>query len=105
MEYIQVVTTVGTREDAERIARTLLEEHQAACIQIIGPITSMFRWQGSIERNEEYQCQIKTRADNFSRVEESIVRIHPYDVPEVVAIPMPSCGGAYEQWLRSELGE
>ncbi|ADH85015.1 divalent-cation tolerance protein CutA [Desulfurivibrio alkaliphilus] len=103
MEYLEVVTTVATKEDAERIARTLLEEHLAACVQIVGPITSMYRWQGEIERADEYQCQIKCRADHFKRIEESIARIHPYEVPEVVAHPLPACSSAYEKWLQTEL--
>lgn len=104
MEYIQITTTVATREDAERIARSLLEERLAACIQIVGPITSMYRWQGAIERADEYQCQIKTRSAKFGLIEEAISRIHPYEVPEVVAVPIPVCGGAYASWLRDELG-
>lgn len=103
MEYIEVVTTVATKEDAERIARTLLEEYLAACVQIIGPITSLYRWQGEIERSDEYQCQIKCRADKFNRIEETIARIHPYEVPEVVAHPLPACSSDYEQWLQDEL--
>ena len=103
MEYVQIVTTVSTKEVAERIARTLLEEHLAACVQIVGPITSMYWWQGNIERTDEYQCQIKSRADHFNRIEDAIVQIHPYEVPEVVALPMPLCSGGYANWLREEL--
>lgn len=104
MDYIQIITTLATREDAERIARSLLEEQLAACIQIVGPITSMYRWKGAVERADEYQCLIKTRADRFGEIEEAIARIHPYEVPEVVAVPIPVCGGSYAKWLREELG-
>ncbi|TBV80334.1 MAG: divalent-cation tolerance protein CutA [Desulfobulbaceae bacterium] len=103
MEYIQVITTVATKEDAERIARSLLDAHLAACVQIIGPVTSIYWWQGAVERADEYQCQIKARADHFSQVEEAITRIHPYDMPEVVAMPIPTCNAAYASWLRQEL--
>ncbi len=103
MDYIEVVTTVETREDAQRIARILLEKHLAACVQIVGPITSMFRWQGEVERADEYRCQIKCRSDRFDRIERVIAEIHPYEVPEVVAHPLPTCSSDYEKWLQEEL--
>ena len=100
--YIQVVTTTARREEAERIARELVETHLAACVQIVGPITSTYRWQGKIETGEEWQCWAKTRGDLFARVEEAIRRIHPYEVPEILAVPVVAGSASYLAWLDAE---
>ncbi len=65
-DYIQVVTTTERREDAERIARALVEQRLAACAQVSGPITSTYRWQGEIETAQEWQCRAKSRRDLFA---------------------------------------
>ena len=99
---IQVVTTTALREEAERIARELVETRLAACVQIVGPITSTYRWQGKIETDEEWQCWAKTRGDLFARVEEAIRRIHPYELPEILAMPIVAGSAAYLAWLEAE---
>jgi periplasmic divalent cation tolerance protein len=103
VEYIQVVTTTADRADAERIARALVEEQLAACVQVVGPIVSVYRWQGRIETAEEWQCWAKTRRDLFSRIEEAINRMHSYEVPEILAIPVMAGGAAYLTWLDKEV--
>ena len=100
--YIQVVTTTARREEAERIACELAEVRLAACVQIVGPITSTYRWQGKIETGEEWQCLAKTRSDLFARVEEAIRRIHPYKVPEILAVPVVAGSASYLAWLNAE---
>ena len=100
--YIQVLTTTARREEAERIARALVEARLAACVQIVGPVTSTYRWQGKIETDDEWQCWSKTRGDLFARVEEAIRRIHPYEVPEILAIPVVAGSAAYLAWLEAE---
>ncbi|MGA2256684.1 MAG: divalent-cation tolerance protein CutA [Thermoguttaceae bacterium] len=100
--YIQVVTTTALREEAERIARELVEAHLAACAQIVGPIISTYRWQGKIETCEEWQCWAKTRGELFARVEEAIRRIHPYEVPEILAVPVVAGSSRYLAWLDAE---
>ena len=100
--HIQVVTTTALREEAERIARELVEARLAACVQIVGPITSTYRWQGQIETGEEWQCWAKTRGALFARVEEAIRRIHPYEVPEILAVPVVAGSASYLAWLDAE---
>ena len=104
-EYIQVVTTTERREDAERIARTLVEQRLAACVQIIGPIHSTYRWQGAIETAAEWQCWAKSRRDYYGAIEETIRRLHPYEVPEILAIPVLAGGADYLAWLDKELDQ
>ena len=101
-DIIQVVTTTARREEAERIARELVEAKLAACCQTIGPIVSTYRWQGEIETSEEWQCWIKTRGSLFGQVEAAIRRIHPYEVPEILAIPVVAGSAAYLAWLETE---
>jgi periplasmic divalent cation tolerance protein len=103
-DYIQVVTTVARREDAETIARTLVEERLAACVQIIGPVTSIYRWQGKIESAQEWQCWAKSRQDHYDRMEETIRRLHPYTVPEILVMPVSAGGSDYLTWLDDTLG-
>jgi periplasmic divalent cation tolerance protein len=101
-DYIQVVTTTERREDADRIARTLVDERLAACVQVVGPISSVYRWRGVIETAQEWQCWAKSRRDLYEQIEQAIRRIHPYEVPEILAVPV-LCGSAgYLAWLEGE---
>lgn len=101
--FVQIVTTVETAADARRIATALLEQRLAACVQIVGPITSHYWWQGKIEQASEYQCLIKSRQDLFAAVEAAIVAIHPYQTPEILAMPVVAGGNGYLAWLHAEL--
>jgi len=103
-EFIEVLTTTATREDAERIARTLVEERLAACVQVTGPIASTYRWQGRIETAQEWQCRAKSRRDLYDRIEAAIRRLHPYDVPEILATPVLAGGADYLAWIAAENG-
>ncbi len=100
--HIQVVTTTALRDEAERIARELVEARLAACAQIVGPILSTYRWQGKIETGEEWQCWAKTRGELFARVEDAIRRIHRYEVPEILAVPVVAGSASYLAWLDTE---
>lgn len=102
-DYIQVLTTVERREDAERIARELVERRLAACVQVAGPITSTYRWQGKIETAQEWQCLAKSRRELFDVIEEAIRKLHPYEVPEILATPIVSGGADYLAWLDREV--
>jgi periplasmic divalent cation tolerance protein len=98
-EYIQVLTTTEKQEDAEKIARSLVERRLAACVQIAGSITSIYRWQGKVEEAKEYQCWIKTLAKRFPEVQAAIREMHPYEVPEIIALPILDGGKDYLAWL------
>ena len=101
--YIQVVTTSESKEDAEQIAWTLVEARLAACVQIVGPIISTYRWKGATETAEEWQCLAKSRADLFAEIDETIRGLHPYEVPEIIALPIAAGSSAYLEWLEAEL--
>ena len=102
---IQVITTAGTKADAQRIARALVEKRLAGCVQVVGPITSTYWWQGEVETAEEWLCLIKTRADLYEQLEAAVKEVHPYDVPEILAVPVVAGSRDYLDWLDSELGK
>ena len=102
-QYIQIITTTANREDAERIAAALVEKRLAACVQIVGPVHSTYRWQGTVEQAQEWQCLIKSRQNLFATVEQAIKAVHPYEVPEIIALPITAVSANYGQWLRDEL--
>lgn len=100
---IVVVTSCGSAAEADRIATALVEERLAACVQIL-PMRSVYRWQGAIERAEEWQLQAKSRAALADRVEARIKALHSYDLPEVVIMPV-SASADYAGWVAAETGE
>jgi periplasmic divalent cation tolerance protein len=101
--YIQVTTTTETKEQAEKIAQYLVETRLAACVQISGPITSIYRWKGKVENTQEWLCLIKTRKELFNKVETAIKKLHPYETPEIVAVPIVKGTKEYLRWLDDEL--
>ena len=102
-EYLQVLTTTATREDAQKIADALVERRLAGCVQTVGPIVSTFWWQGKIERTEEWLCVIKSEGRFYSRLEQSIKELHSYETPEIIAVPIVAGSQQYLQWLSDEL--
>jgi periplasmic divalent cation tolerance protein len=102
-DAIQVMTTTAAQADAEQVARAVLEARLAACVQIIGPLTSLYWWQGEIEQAEEWLCLIKTRADVFADLERAIRSVHPYEVPEIIALPVAAGSADYLTWLNGEV--
>lgn len=98
-EHIQVVTTVPDRETAERIAQLLVERKLAACVQIAGPIRSVYRWQGQVEGADELVLTVKTRHSAFDALKAAVLEAHPYDVPEIVALPIVAGHAPYLQWI------
>jgi periplasmic divalent cation tolerance protein len=102
-DYIQVMTTVENRSDAEKIAKDLVEKRLAACVQILGPVQSFFHWQGKLDRAEEYLCLIKSRDDLFSELEAAIKVLHPYEVPEIISLPINKGSADYLSWMAAEL--
>jgi periplasmic divalent cation tolerance protein len=102
-DFIQVVTTTSGKPEAEAIAQALVEGRLAACAQVLGPITSTYWWQGKIETAQEWQCWIKSRRDLYPQVEEAIRRLHSYQTPEIVAIPLLAGSADYLAWLEAEL--
>jgi periplasmic divalent cation tolerance protein len=103
MEFIQVITTVDSREAAQKIADTLVAKHLAGCVQVIGPIVSTYRWQGDIERADEWLCLIKSSRDLYHDLERAIREAHPYEVPEILAMPIVAGAPDYLVWLSEQL--
>ncbi len=102
-DYLQIMTTTASQEDAERIARALLERHQAACVQIVGPVRSIYRWQGKVETSQEWLCLIKSRQDRYVEIEATIRMLHPYEVPEILALPITAGSANYLAWLDAQV--
>ncbi len=100
-DLILVLTAVGKREDAEKMAGTLVGRKLAACVQIL-PGSSVFSWKSGIERTAEFLLLIKTRKSLFDRVKAEIESIHPYELPEIIAVPVVSGSERYLAWVRSE---
>lgn len=103
-DYVQVLTTTGSEEEAERIATALLEQRLAACVQTLGPTVSRYRWQGELERAQEWQCLAKTEAALYAEVEASIRAVHSYDEPEILAIPVLAGSRGYLEWISANVG-
>jgi periplasmic divalent cation tolerance protein len=103
--YIQITTTTETKEQAQTIAQQLVEAKLAACVQITGPITSIYRWKGKVENTQEWLCLIKTQDDLYDKVEAAIKSLHPYETPEIIAVPIVKGSKEYLSWLDDELGD
>jgi periplasmic divalent cation tolerance protein len=99
-KYIQVVTTISCKVGAEKIAKFLINKRLAACIQILGPIKSIYRWKGKIEIAKEWVCVIKTRTSLYKKVEAAIKKIHPYEVPEIISVPIALASKDYLKWIK-----
>lgn len=100
--FAAVLITCPDREVAERIARALLEERLAACVNITGPLLSLFWWEGRIDRAEEFLLLVKTRTSLLERLIARVRELHPYEVPEVVALPIIGGSEDYLAWLGEE---
>jgi periplasmic divalent cation tolerance protein len=104
VDYIIVLVTTSSREEAEKIAKTILEERLVACANTIGPVHSLFWWQDKIERAEEYVVLMKSRLDLFNKLSERIRALHSYEVPEIIALTIVRVCADYMEWLQSCLG-
>ncbi|MGA3172994.1 MAG: divalent-cation tolerance protein CutA [Syntrophorhabdales bacterium] len=99
---LNVITTVDSRETLEKIGRLLLEKRLVACLQIVGPITSIYRWKGRVEQAEEWLGIMKTRLELYPDVEREIRALHPYEVPQIEAVEAAGVFAPYEAWLAEE---
>jgi len=101
--FIQVITTAGKKDDAEKIAKILVEKRLAGCVQIVGPISSTYWWKKKIETDEEWLCFIKSDENLFEKIEKAIKEVHPYETPEIIALPIIKGSKEYLKWLNDEL--
>ena len=98
-ELVVVLCTVPDAATARRLAHLLVEARLAACVNIVPSLTSVYRWKGAIEQDSEALMIVKTRRELFEPLRERLVGEHPYDVPEVVALPIAAVHDAYGRWL------
>lgn len=102
-DKIVVLTTCPSAQEAENIAHLLVEERLAACVQILPPMRSLYRWRGALEQSEELLLLIKTRRSLFGPLARRLRMAHSYEVPEILALPVVDGSEDYLQWLDSEL--
>lgn len=102
-EPIVILCTVPSVEAGETLARSLVEARLAACVNILPGLTSVYRWNGEIQVDREAQLIIKTRASLLERASEHIAANHPYETPEVIALPITGGSERYLAWLASEV--
>jgi len=102
-DLLTVTTTTERQEEAQALARALVEQHLAACVQVIGPIDSTYWWQGAVQQATEWLCVAKTTQARFDDLREAIQRLHAYDEPEIIATPITAVSEGYLAWLRSVL--
>lgn len=101
-ECVQVTTTTATDSDARALAQGLVEARLAACVQVVGPITSVYRWEGEVQVDDEWLCLAKTTRARLSELTAWIAEHHAYDVPEVIATPVVGGSDAYLRWVAAE---
>jgi periplasmic divalent cation tolerance protein len=104
VELSQVTVTCGSEDEAGRIAGLLLDAHLAACVQVVGPVTSRYWWEGAVETATEWLCLAKTRAALVDDIVTAVRGAHSYDVPEIVATPITGGSADYLAWVASSTG-
>ena len=99
--YIIVIATTASKQEAENIAQHLLQERLIACANITGPVSSLFHWNDKLEKAEEHLVFMKTRKDLFEKLSETVKKLHSYEVPEIIALPIVDGSKEYLAWLDS----
>lgn len=103
-QVLVVLTTVASEDDAARLARALVERRLVACVNVVPGVRSIYRWQGAIQDDRELLLLAKTTRARLDEVTRALGELHPYDVPEIVALAAASVGEAYAAWLRDAVG-
>lgn len=98
-EFIVVMVTAPGMEEAEKISRSLVEEKLAACCSIVPKVTSIYEWEGKVEKTEECLIVIKTRSMRFGELVEEVTKLHSYDVPEIISMPITDGFDQYLSWV------
>lgn len=98
-----VLTTTGSKEEAERIAHTLVQERLAACVNILGPMRSVYRWQGNVDSAEEFLLLIKTTASAAARVQERVRELHSFELPEIIEVHVEGGSALYLKWIADSV--
>lgn len=98
-EYRVVLVTCGSEEEALKIANALVEDHLAACVNLVSPIRSIYRWEGKIWDEKEWLLVIKTRKSRFEELEKKVKSLHSYAVPEIISLPIEEGSSSYLNWV------
>lgn len=101
-EHVVVVSTTDSEEAARTLAAGAIEAGLGACAQVVGPVTSVFRWEGTVQTELEWRLEVKTAADRVPELTEHLRRHHTYDLPEIIATPIESGSAEYLAWLVDE---
>jgi periplasmic divalent cation tolerance protein len=104
MNTLLVFTNVPDRAAAERIADLLVEQRLAACVNVLAPCRSVYRWKGAVQHDEEHPMLIKTTLERYAALEQALRAAHPYAVPEIIALPVERGLPAYLDWVSTETG-
>ena len=99
---IQITTLTGSRDEADQIAARLVADRLAACVQVMGPVSSTYHWQDQLEQSEEWLCSVKTVAERFAAVAAVIRELHSYQLPEIIATPIVAGSPEYLAWVQAE---
>ena len=102
-DAVVVLSALGAPRDAERIARALVEERLAACVNVVPGVVSVYRWKGTVEQEAELILVIKTMAQQIDALKKRLLELHPYELPEVVVIPIAGGHKAYLDWLEEQV--
>jgi len=103
-EVLLVLTNLPDRESAMKLANAIIDAKAAACVNVLGACTSVYRWQGKVEHAAEVPLLIKTTAARYADLEALIGRAHPYELPEIIAVPVARGLPGYLQWVAGETG-
>jgi periplasmic divalent cation tolerance protein len=99
-QLVIVVTTVASHDDAERIAHELINSNLAACVQIDGPVSSHYHWDGTVQTSTEYRLTLKTNSGSWQTLKEQLTLLHPYDEPEILMFPVTDTTEGYLEWVN-----
>jgi periplasmic divalent cation tolerance protein len=102
MSTLLVFTNLPDRAAAERLAELVIEKKLAACVNILAPCRSVYRWKGAVQHDEEHPVLIKTTHERYAALEQTLRAGHPYELPEIIAVPVERGLPAYLQWVGDE---
>lgn len=102
-EFVQITSTSDQSHTLEQIARDLVQRKLAACVQISGPVTSIYRWQGQVEQASEWICHIKTARQHVDAIVKRIDELHHYETPEIIVTPISGGSPDYLHWIRDQV--
>ena len=99
-----VLTTIGSETNAVALAKTLVEEQLAACVNVLPAMVSVYRWKGAVEQDKEHQVVIKTAVDRLAALETRLRELHPYELPELLILDVDNGGAKYLAWVKESVG-